>query len=257
MPRLATPGDFPIATLPCEGGGHIAYRRRDGIEPGLMFLGGFRSDMSGTKATALDDFAAATGRAYTRFDYRGHGASSGRFEELALGDWIADGLEVLDRVAEGPQILIGSSMGAWVALHLALLRPGRMAGLVTMAAAPDFTEELIWARLDEGQRERMRREGRIERPSAYAPEPDILTLRLIEDGRSHLLLGRPIALPCPARLIHGTADADVPWVFSLRLLDRLQSADARLTLIKGGDHRLSEPPQIEAMLAAVAELASR
>jgi pimeloyl-ACP methyl ester carboxylesterase len=257
MPRLATSGDFPIATLPCEGGGHIAYRRRDGIEPGLMFLGGFRSDMSGTKATALDDFAAATGRAYTRFDYRGHGASSGRFEELALGDWIADGLEVLDRVAEGPQILIGSSMGAWVALHLALLRPGRMAGLVTMAAAPDFTEELIWARLDEGQRERMRREGRIERPSAYAPEPDILTLRLIEDGRSHLLLGRPIALPCPARLIHGTADADVPWVFSLRLLDRLQSADARLTLIKDGDHRLSEPPQIEAMLAAVAELASR
>jgi pimeloyl-ACP methyl ester carboxylesterase len=257
MPRLATPGDFPIATLPCEGGGHIAYRRRDGIEPGLMFLGGFRSDMSGTKATALDDFAAATGRAYTRFDYRGHGASSGRFEELALGDWIAAGLEELDRVAEGPQILIGSSMGAWVALHLALLRPGRMAGLVTMAAAPDFTEELIWARLDEGQRERMRREGRIERPSAYAPEPDILTLRLIEDGRSHLLLGRPIALPCPARLIHGTADADVPWVFSLRLLDRLQSADARLTLIKDGDHRLSEPPQIEAMLAAVAELASR
>jgi pimeloyl-ACP methyl ester carboxylesterase len=257
MPRLATPGDFPIATLPCEGGGHIAYRRRDGIEPGLMFLGGFRSDMSGTKATALDDFAAATGRAYTRFDYRGHGASSGRFEELALGDWIADGLEVLDRVAEGPQILIGSSMGAWVALHLALLRPGRMAGLVTMAAAPDFTEELIWARLDEGQRERMRREGRIERPSAYAPEPDILTLRLIEDGRSHLLLGRPIALPCPARLLHGTADADVPWIFSLRLLDRLQSADARLTLIKDGDHRLSEPPQIEAMLAAVAELASR
>lgn len=221
-----------------------------------MFLGGFRSDMSGTKATALDDFAAATGRAYTRFDYRGHGASSGRFEALALGDWIADGLEVLDRVAEGPQILIGSSMGAWVALHLALLRPGRMAGLVTMAAAPDFTEEL-WARLDEGQRERMRREGRIERPSAYAPEPDILTLRLIEDGRSHLLLGRPIALPCPARLLHGTADADVPWVFSLRLLDRLQSADARLTLIKDGDHRLSEPPHIEAMLAAVAELASR
>jgi pimeloyl-ACP methyl ester carboxylesterase len=257
MPRLATPGDFPIATLPCEGGGHIAYRRRDGIEPGLMFLGGFRSDMSGTKATALDDLAAATGRACTRFDYRGHGASSGRFEELALSDWIADAVEVLDRVAEGPQILIGSSMGAWVALHLALLRPGRMAGLVTMAAAPDFTEELIWARLDERQRERMRGDGRIERPSAYASEPDILTLRLIEDGRSHLLLRAPIPIPCPARLIHGTADADVPWHVSLRLLDRLQSADARLTLIKDADHRLSEPPQIEAMLAAVAELAAR
>lgn len=257
MSRLATSGDFPIATLPCEGGGHIAYRRRDGIEPGLMFLGGFRSDMSGTKASALDDFAAATGRAYARFDYRGHGASSGLFADLTLGDWIADALAVLDRVAEGPQILIGSSMGAWVALRLALQRPERVAGLVTMAAAPDFTEELVWARLDEAQRARMRREGRLERPSAYSSEPDIFTLRLIEEGRRHLMLGGPIALACPARLIHGTADADVPWQTSLKLLERVQSADARLTLIKDGDHRLSEPHQIEAMLSAVAELAAR
>src|SRR5688572_13585684 len=171
MSRLATSGEFPIATLPCEAGGHIAYRRRDGVEPGLFFLGGFRSDMNGTKASALDNFAAATGRAYTRFDYRGHGASSGRFEDLALGDWISDALAVLDHVAEGPQILIGSSMGAWVALRVALQPARRVAGLVTMAAAPDFTEELIWARLDEGQRARMRKEGRLERPSAYAPEP--------------------------------------------------------------------------------------
>ena len=149
MSRLATSGDVPIATLPCEGSGHIAYRRRDGTEPGLLFLGGFRSDMSGTKATALDDFAAATARAYTRFDYRGHGASSGRFEELTFGDWVEDALGVLDRVTEGAQILIGSSMGAWVALRLALRRAERVAGLVTLAAAPDFTEELIWARLDE------------------------------------------------------------------------------------------------------------
>jgi pimeloyl-ACP methyl ester carboxylesterase len=257
MSRLATSGDFPTATLPCDGGGHIAYRRRDGIEPGLMFLGGFRSDMSGTKASALDDFAAATGRAYTRFDYRGHGASSGLFAELTLGDWIADALAVLDQVAEGPQILIGSSMGAWVALRLALQRPERVAGLVTMAAAPDFTEELVWARLDEAQRARMRKEGRLERPSAYAPEPDVLTLRLIEEGRRHLVLGGPIPLACPVRLLHGSADGDVPWHYSLRLLERLASADARLTLIKGADHRLSEPAQIEAMLSAVAELAAR
>jgi pimeloyl-ACP methyl ester carboxylesterase len=257
MSRLATSGEFPIATLPCEAGGHIAYRRRDGVEPGLFFLGGFRSDMNGTKASALDDFAAATGRAYTRFDYRGHGASSGRFEDLALGDWISDALAVLDHVAEGPQILIGSSMGAWVALRVALQPARRVAGLVTMAAAPDFTEELIWARLDEGQRARMRKEGRLERPSAYAPEPDILTLRLVDEGRRHLLLGGPIPLSCPARLVHGTADADVPWAYSLRLLERLESPDARLTLIKDADHRLSEPPQIEAMLSAVAELAAR
>jgi pimeloyl-ACP methyl ester carboxylesterase len=257
MSRLATSGDFPIATLPCEGGGHIAYRRRDGIEPGLMFLGGFRSDMSGTKASALDDFAAATARAYTRFDYRGHGASSGRFEALTLGDWIEDALTVLDRVAEGPQILVGSSMGAWVAICVAVQRSERVAGLVTLAAAPDFTEELIWARLDERQRERMRKDGHLKRPSAYSAEPDILTLRLVEEGRRHLVLGGPIAIACPVRLLHGTADTDVPWQMSLRVLERLQSGDGRLTLIKDGDHRLSEPPQIEAMLAAVAELASR
>ena len=257
MSRLATSGDVPIATLPCEGGGHIAYRRRDGTEPGLLFLGGFRSDMSGTKATALDDFAAATARAYTRFDYRGHGASSGRFEELTFGDWVEDALGVLDRVTEGAQILIGSSMGAWVALRLALRRPERVAGLVTLGAAPDFTEELIWARLDDRQRERMRKDGHLERPSAYSTQPDILTLRVVEDGRRHLVLGGPIAIACPVRLLHGTADCDVPWQMSLRLLEWIESADARLTLIKGGDHRLSEPAQIEAMLAAVAELAAR
>jgi pimeloyl-ACP methyl ester carboxylesterase len=148
-------------------------------------------------------------------------------------------------------------MGAWVALRLALRRAERVAGLVTLAAAPDFTEELIWARLDERQRERMRRQGRIERPSAYSAQPDILTMRLVEEGRRHLVLGGPIAIAAPVRLLHGTADADVPWQISLRLLERIESADARLVLIKGGDHRLSEPAQIEAMLAAVAELSAR
>ncbi|HXV23529.1 MAG TPA: alpha/beta fold hydrolase [Alphaproteobacteria bacterium] len=212
--------------------------------------------MSGTKATALNDFAEATGRAYTRFDYRGHGRSSGRFEELSIGDWIEDALTVLDRVARGRQILIGSSMGAWIALLVALRRPERVAGLVTMAAAPDFTEDLVWARLDVAERRRMIAEGRIERPSLYSSTPDIFTLRLVEDGRRHLLLRGPIPLSCPVRMLHGTADMDVPWRCSLALMERLQSTDARLTLIKDADHRLSEPRQIEAMLASVAELAS-
>lgn len=257
MSRLATSGDFPIATLPCAGGGHIAYRRRDGAGPELLFLGGFRSDMGGTKARALDDFAAAAGRAVIRFDYRGHGDSSGRFEEMTIGEWVADGLAVLDAIAQGPLILIGSSMGAWIALRLALARPQRLAGLVTIAAAPDFTEDLIWARLDEDQRARMRKDGRLERPSKYAPNPDIVTLRLIEEGRRHLVLRGPIAIACPVRMLHGTQDEDVPWRCSLELLARIESGDARLTLIKGGDHRLSEPCQIEALLAAVAELAAR
>jgi pimeloyl-ACP methyl ester carboxylesterase len=256
MSRLATSGEFPTATLPCARGGHIAYRRREGDGPDLLFFGGFRSDMTGTKASALDSFAAATERAYTRFDYRGHGSSSGRFEELTIGDWIEDGLAVLDQ-AEGPLVLIGSSMGAWIAIRVALARPERVAGLVTIAAAPDFTEDLIWARLTEAQRQTMRKEGRLLRPSAYAEEPDVLTMRLIEEGRRHLVLRGPIALACPVRLLHGTADADVPWRSSLTLLERLESRDCRLLLIKDGDHRLSEPQQIEAMLAAVAELAAQ
>ena len=257
MSRLATSGECPVGTLPCAGGGHIAYRRREGREPGLLFLGGFRSDMTGTKATALDGFAAATERAYTRFDYRGHGASSGRFEALTIGEWIEDALGVLGQATHGPQILVGSSMGAWIAIRVALARAERVAGLVTLAAAPDFTEDLIWARLSDVQREAMRRDGRLLRPSPYAADPDVLTLRLVEEGRRHLVLRAPIPLFCPVRLLHGSADADVPWQSSLALLERLESRDARLLLIKDGDHRLSEPPQIEAMLAAVAELAAR
>ncbi len=250
-------GESPLATLTCAGGATIAYRRRAGSEPGLLFLGGFRSDMTGTKAQALDAEGARTGRAVTRFDYRGHGASSGHFEDFVLGDWIEDALGVLDRATEGQQLLIGSSMGAWIALRVALARPDRVAGLLAIAAAPDFTEDLIWARLDEAQRRKLREQSRLERPSAYASGPDVVTLRLIEEARRHLILRGPIPLTCPVRLLHGTADADVPWHCSLRLLERLQCKDARLTLIKDGDHRLCEPAQIAAVLAAVAELSGR
>jgi pimeloyl-ACP methyl ester carboxylesterase len=210
--------------------------------------------MTGTKATALDSETERSGRAFTRFDYRGHGISSGRFEDHVLGDWIEDALTVLDRATEGPQVLVGSSMGAWIAVRAALARPERVAGLVTIAAAPDFTEDLIWARLDEPQRRLLLEQGRIERPSNYSDEPDVLTLRLIEDARRHLILRSPLALSCPVRLLHGTADNDVPWQCSLALFKRLESGNARLSLIKGGDHRLSEPAQIERMLSAVTEL---
>jgi pimeloyl-ACP methyl ester carboxylesterase len=253
--RLPTDREPSPGTLTCDGGATIAYCRRPGKLPGLLFLGGFRSDMNGTKAQALDAEAQRTGRALTRFDYRGHGASSGRFEDHVLGDWIVDGLAVLDGATEGPQVLIGSSMGAWVAVRVALARPERITGLVTIAAAPDFTEDLIWARLDEPQRRLLSEQGRIERPSNYSDEPDILTLHLIEEARHHLILRTAIALSCPVRLLHGTADGDVPWQCSLALFKRLQSDNARLSLIKDGDHRLSQPGQIQMMLATIAELA--
>jgi pimeloyl-ACP methyl ester carboxylesterase len=210
--------------------------------------------MTGTKAMALDAQTERTGRAFTRFDYRGHGTSSGCFEDHVLGDWIEDALRVLDRATEGPQVLVGSSMGAWIAVRAALARPERVAGLVTIAAAPDFTEDLIWARLDETSRRLLSEQGRIERPSNYSDQPDVLTLRLIEEARRHLILRAPITISCPVRLLHGSADKDVPWQCSLALFTRLQSGNRRLSLLKGGDHRLSEPAQIETMLGTVAEL---
>jgi pimeloyl-ACP methyl ester carboxylesterase len=210
--------------------------------------------MTGTKATALDAEAERSGRAFTRFDYRGHGTSSGRFEDHVLGDWIEDALTVLDYATEGPQVLVGSSMGAWIAVRAALGRPERVAGILTIAAAPDFTEDLIWAGLEEPQRQLLLEHGRLERPSNYSDQPDVLTLRLIEEARRHLILRAPVRVSCPVRLLHGTADLDVPWQCSLALFRRLQTGRARLSLMNGGDHRLSEPAQIRFMLATIAEL---
>jgi pimeloyl-ACP methyl ester carboxylesterase len=212
--------------------------------PGLMFLGGFMSDMSGGKAQALEAYAAARGRAFLRFDYRGHGASSGRFEDATIGDWAGDALAILDERTEGPQILVGSSMGGWIMLLVALARPGRVAGLVGIAAAPDFTEDLIWARATPAQRAALESTGHVDNPSAYSDAPYRITRRLIEEGRDHLLLHRPVALTCPVRLIHGLADPDVPWQTSLRLAEALHSTDVEITLVKGGGHRLSEPADL-------------
>ncbi len=200
--------------------------------------------MTGTKALWLEDWARARGRAFLRFDYRGHGASTGAFLDGCIGDWASDAAEALTRLTEGPQILVGSSMGGWIALLLARQLPERLAGLIGIAAAPDFTEDSMWEGMNETQRRQLMDEGRIELPSDYSDEPYVITRRLIEDGRDQLVLRAPPALPFPVRLLQGTADTDVPVSVALRLLDHVDCPDARLTLVKGADHRFSGPREL-------------
>ena len=215
--------------------------------PGLVFLGGFRSDMGGTKAVFLEAWAKARGRAYLRFDYRGHGESSGAFEEGSIGDWADDASEVLGRLTEGPQVLVGSSMGGWIALLLARRYPDRVAGLVGIAAAPDFTEDSMWAGFSQVQRQALLVEGRVALPSAYSDEPYVVTRRLIEDGRANLVLREPLRIGAPVRLLQGTADEDVDRSVALRLLDHIEGPDVRLTLVKGADHRFSGERELALM----------
>lgn len=256
---------------PVPAGGHnslshgaatIAYRHtpargaagRPGAAPGVMFCGGFMSDMTGTKALALEAWAVGQGLSYTRFDYQGHGASSGRFADGTIGMWAEDAIAVLDRVAQGPQILVGSSMGGWIALLAARARPDRVAALVGVASAPDFTEDLVWGGLDAEARTALLHDGAWYRPSQYFADPKPVTLALVEDGRRHLLLRGPIPFAGPVRLLHGMADADVPWRTSLRLAEALTATDVRLTLVKDGDHRLSRPEDIALLCRTVAEV---
>jgi len=223
---------------------HRLRARGDGRDrPGVVFLGGFRSDMTGTKALWLEEWAAARGRAFLRFDYTGHGASEGAFENGTIGDWTTDAEAAITALTEGAQILVGSSMGGWIALLLARRDPSRIAGMVGIAAAPDFTEDMMAAHLTPDQRARLRTEGRIAVPSDYG-EPLTITRRLIEDGRDNLVLRSPLALPFPVRLLQGTADADVPVAVATRLLDHVDCADARLTLVKDADHRFSGPEEL-------------
>ena len=237
-------------------GRRLVYERVEGQGPGVVFLGGFNSDMQGTKALHLDAWARAAGRAFLRFDYSGHGESGGRFEDGCIGDWLEDARAVIEAATEGPQVLVGSSMGGWIALLLARERPERVAGLVGIAAAPDFTEAGFWAGFTEAEREALMREGVVLRPSDYgAPYP--ITRRLIEDGRRHLLLETPLTLPMPVRLLQGTADAEVPVEWALRLLDHADGPDLRLTLVKGADHRFSDPGCLALIEAAVADVTAR
>lgn len=232
-------------------GRRIAYHRTEGKGPGVVFLGGFKSDMTGTKAVYLQDWAEAQGRAFLRFDYSGHGVSSGDFLDGAIGDWFEDALAVLTHLTEGPQILVGSSMGGWIALQLARAVPERVAGLVGIAAAPDFTEDSMWQGFTDAQRQDLMDKGRVELPSDYSPDPYVITRRLIEDGRTRLVLRDPLPLPFPVRLLQGTADTDVPPAVALRLLDHATGPDIRLTLVKGADHRFSTPDCLAMIAAAV------
>ncbi len=209
------------------------------MPPGIVFLGGFRSDMSGTKALFLEDYCRRRGRAYVRFDYFGHGQSSGDFAAGTIGRWREDAIAIIDSLTRGPQILVGSSMGGWIMLLAALARPERIAGLVGIAAAPDFTQELLSARLTPEQLREIAEREAVVLPSEYEPAGYLYTRALIEDGLRHLLLGAPIPLDMPVRLLHGLCDASVPWQLSLRLAERLTSRDVAVTLVKDGDHRLS------------------
>ena len=235
-------------------GRRIAYHRRAGRGPGVVFLGGFKSDMGGTKALHLQDWAEATGRAFLRFDYSGHGESSGAFLDGAIGDWFEDAMAVAQTLTTGPQVLVGSSMGGWIALLLARALPERVAGLVGVAAAPDFTEDSMWAGFTPAQRAALAAEGRVVLPSDYDPAGYVITRRLIEEGRGRLVLRDPLPLRFAVRLLQGTADTDVPPAVALRLLDHATGPDIRLTLVKGADHRFSTQDCLALIERAVAEV---
>jgi pimeloyl-ACP methyl ester carboxylesterase len=237
-----------IVALDHGDGRRLAVRKRTGRGPALVFLPGYMSDMEGGKATALDSWAAETGRAMVRFDYGGCGASEGAFEDQSLDDWLGDTLAVLDRLIEGRAVLAGSSMGGWLMLLAALARPDKVAGLVGIAAAPDFTS---WGFSDEEKRT-IREAGRLEQPSPYGDQPYVTTRAFWESGERNLLLGGAIGIGCPVRLLHGQRDEDVPWRNSLRLAELLRSADVQTILIKDGDHRLSRDEDI-ALLVRTAD----
>lgn len=237
-----------------EDGATIAYHRRAGRSPGVVFLGGFMSDMSGTKALALDRFCESRGQAFVRFDYFGHGRSSGAFAEATVSRWRADAIAVFDELTAGAQVLVGSSLGGWIMLLLAAARPDRIKALVGIAAAPDATEDLMWTQFPSEVRQQIEREGAARIPSAYTQEGYLITRKLIEDGRDHLVMRSPIAFAEPVRLLHGMRDDDVPWQHSLSLAERLVAADVQVTLIKDGDHRLSRDADLALLMRTLATL---
>ena len=237
-------------------GEHLAYHHHDGSGPGIVFLSGFNSNMQGDKAMVLDAWCREEGRQYTRFDYQGHGESSGRFEDGTIGRWIDDAMAVLDRVTSGPQVLVGSSMGDWLMLHLALQRPDRIDGLIGIAAAPDFTEALANGRLSPEQMLQLELSGSCAIDNCYDDgEPYHIARTLLEEGRQHCLLQQDeIAIRQPVRLLHGQCDDDVPWERSLLLAEKLASDDVEIQLVKDGDHRLSRPRDMARLKRTIAYL---
>ena len=241
------------AYLETAQGRRLAYHLTPGQGPTVVFLGGLKSDMEGTKAIHLEAWCAARGRAFLRFDYSGHGESSGTFEEGCIGDWAQDTTEALTKLTSGALIVVGSSMGGWQALLFARAYPDRIAGLVTIAAAPDFTEDGYAASFSEAQWAALERDGQVEMPSDYM-EPYIITRRLIEDGRNQLVLRAPLPLPFPVRCLQGTADTAVSTGTAVRLLNHADAPDMRLLLVKDADHRFSDGPCLGLIEAAIAEI---
>ncbi|WP_321397274.1 alpha/beta hydrolase [Emcibacter sp.] len=228
-----------------ENGRRIAYHKTGGKTPTVIFFGGFMSDMEGSKALALEEYCKAQGQAYIRFDYSGHGSSSGEFRDGTIGDWKEDALAVVQKLTDGPVLIIGSSMGGWIGLLVALEVKDRLSAFIGIAPAPDFTRDLMWDSYSPEIQEKLRRDGVYYEPSEYSDEPYAISYRLIEEGDNHLLLGGPIELDCPVRLIHGQRDEDVPARWSQRISDALVSVDVEITYIKNGDHRLSSDKDLK------------
>jgi pimeloyl-ACP methyl ester carboxylesterase len=242
-----------IGRLDRGDGVELAWIREEGQSPTVVFLTGFRSDMNGDKATALATDCAAHNQAMLRFDYSGHGASGGQFADGTIGRWAEDALAIIDHASEGPLLLVGSSMGGWIALLVARARPERVVGLVGIAAAPDFTEVLMWQAMSFEQRATLMSHGVLYVPSQYG-DPYPIMRALVEDGRNHLLLHEPITLDCPIRLLHGQCDPDVPWEFALQIADQVSSRDVRVILVKDGDHRLSRPQDLALLRQTISAL---
>ena len=238
----------------CANGEQLAYHHIDGNSPGVTFLGGFKADMSGTKATTLSTYCVERDIQFTRFDYSGHGRSGGQFTEGSIGRWLKDSLTIIEEITEGPQVLVGSSMGAWISLLSAIQRPEKAAAILGIASAADFTENLIWENLDHARREALTTYGQIEQPSSYQSDPYPITMHLITEAREHLLLQDRISICCPVRLIHGQNDVDVPWQTTIRIAENLESDDVHTYLIKDAEHRLSRDIDIQFILDRLGEL---
>ena len=234
---------------------NIAYHRHHGNNtPGVIFLSGFMSDMSGEKAQAVMQWCQTFDHSCVRFDYFGHGESSGDFEQGTISRWLEDAITVIDELSNGPQVLVGSSMGGWLSLLAALQRPQRIAGLIGIAAAPDFTKNLVENRLDENAKTQLHQNGVCYRPSQYSDQPYAITRALIDDGYQHLLLHDDIALSCPVRLLHGQQDIDVPWQISMQICAKLASSDVTVTILKDAEHRLSRLSDLTLLTATLAQL---
>ncbi len=235
----------------------LAYHATPGRSPGVVFLTGFRSDMQGVKALALEQHLRARGNGFIRFDYSGHGESSGRFDEGTIGTWTQDALSVIDDLTAGPQVLVGSSMGGWIMLLAAQQRPARITGLLGIAPAADFTEDLIHRRLSPGQQATIQQQGYIDLPSCYGSDPYRITRQFLEEGRANLLLHKPIRIAAPVRLIHGMQDEDVPWQTSLTIAQQLDTDDVEVQLVKNGDHRLSDTASLDRLCRTLDQLLDR